>query len=533
MSEPFEQHEVWIELYDFEWTLIGPIDQFTDFKLERNDLGDEGIGNCQFKVPFELGTMQTDVTKDAATKTVYQWGPAGELHLMVWVRGRLEHSGVVVVMEDDEQEGSNSDPAEALIDVKVESWGDAQAYLSRRVIKGIGADRFAQTSVEADTAIANLINANCKTGDVIEPAGYAGLGVDRENFGSILVQATAAASSAVVDRMRWDHNDPLWDQVAEKCAQYDCRLTTSWDKAASPPVLTITVQDYLDVASDKTSDVVFSRENGGLRSCPRTVDLGKESNVAEVGGRGTRANRCKGYAIHQESYDAIGLMETGDVWASADDADAEDEAEFIIAQVGGSHTTYEPHIVEYDGCQWGEDFEFDKVTVDDSRRNITIEDWIVGAVFTLPAPQDLRIELKFGKEEPNRDRQQSRGGGGGSGGSRGGGTPKRKDGEGSSAKTVNTNDGTVTFDEAEDDLDLKGETGVVRLRPVTVAATDVPGEGTTEAIVAYCGADYYAGAPVPTGYVWVYAPNLGREVKLIARDEGSGNSDPHPPISGT
>lgn len=535
MSQPYEQHEVWIELYDYDWNLIGPIDQFKGFQLDRWDLGDEGIGNCKFSVPFELGVMQTNVTKSAVTKTVYQWGPAGELHLMVWCRGRLEHSGVVVVMEDDETEQGNSDPSDTIIDVKVESWGDIQAYLARRFIMGIGADRYAQTSTRADVAIENLINANCKAGDVIEPAAYAllGTGVVRQNFGSVEVQATSANTGTMVDRMRWDHGEPLWDQVSEKCLQYGCRLTSSWDKAASPPILTIHVQDADDLRVDRTSSILFSRENGGLLSCPRTVDLMRESNVAQVSGRGTRVNRIMGYAINQTSYDAVGLMETGDVWASADDGDAEDEAEFIIAQVGGSSTTYKPHIIEHDGAEWGVDFEFDAVKVDDSLRGITIEDWIVAAKFTLDAPQNLRIELTFGRDERNENQKSQRAGGGGSGGSRGGGKPKRKDGEASGPKTVTTNNGQAVFDEAEEDWELKGEVGD-RVRPGVMASDPGTAEGGQEQTMLWVEGTYFPTAPSPTGYVLMWDPALGRNVKLLTADDAHGGGDPPTiPPSGT
>lgn len=531
----YDRHDVQIEFYGPTWDMIGPVDAFTDFKLVRHDLGDEGVGVCTFRVPFETSIMAESFTRSATTQTVYQWGPAGEIHCMVWIRGRLEHSGVVVVMEDEEVAGGSGDPRDTSINVQVESWGDAQAYLSRRDIKGTGGDRFAQTSQPADTCIENCINANCKLADIIEPSAYSGLGtsgVDRENFGSVLVQAATAASGSTVS-MRWDHGESLWDQVAEKCRKHNCRLTTAWNKSASPPVLTITVQDYLDVVSDKTATVLFSRENGGLRKCPRVVDLGREANVAEVGGAGTRTNQHKGYAINQTSYDAIGLFETGEVWPSATAADAEEEAEYIIAEVGNCHTTYKPEIVETEDHTWGTDFEFDKVRVDDSIRGLTIQDWITKAEFALPEPGNLIVTLTLGRDEKNEDQKSQRSGGGGSGGKRAGGKPKRKNGEASAAKTINYDDNSVTFDEAEDELTDVSDTGD-RIRPHSTGTDGGSGEGTTEYCLRYVEGVYHAVAPTPDGFVYLWEPTLQRNIKLLAADDPDWLGDPptNPAIQG-
>ena len=525
-AEPITNHEVRIELFDYAWNHVAEFDQFTpgSFKLSEIDVG---VFNLTFTVPFETGALAASVTKDAVTQTVYQWGPPGEFHVMAWIRGNQEFEGDLVVMDDDEKEaGAASDPGKTIIDVKIECWGDAQAYLARRQVKGTNGDRYALTSVKADTAIADLINSNCKTGSVIEPTAYATLGtggVDRENFGGVLVGATAAGTHpTTITRVRWDNSEDLWTAVMEECKRYQCRLRTSWDKTASPPVLTITVVYYGDEAVDRTATVVFSRENGGLRSCPRTVELMRESNVAEVGGKGTRVNQSHGYAIHQASYDAVGLMETGDTWPGGDATDATEEAEFIIAQVGGSSTVYKPRLQETDGLAWQTNFTFDKVTIDDSRRGITIQDYLTGVEFTLQGPQNLRLVFTLGRDEPSNDQKQQRSGGGGSGGKRSGGKPKSKNGEPSGARTIAGNTGVMTFDEAEDDSEIKGET-LDRLRAHVLMSDPGAAEGGVERSLVYLEGESHAQPLVQNDYIWCWDPVKGYDVKVLVRDDGPGH----------
>lgn len=520
----YERTDVVIGWYDHEWNFLG----FVEHKDGRLKKWDSGQLNLQFTTAFEQDLMQTEVTRAGDTKTVYAWGAEGEHHLMVYIRGRLEAECTVVVMEDEETEGNTADDL-PVIDVRVEAWGDAQAYLSRRDVKGAGGGRYSILNETADDCIANLINANCKDfGGLIEPAEYAALGtggVERHNFGTAKVEATSAtAHPDVLARLRWDNGDSLYDAVAEQCRRYNCRLAPTWDKVASPPVLTVDVV-YPREENDRTDTVKFSRENRGLKSCPRTSDINRSANVAEVRGKGTRQNQPRGYAIQQEHYDTNGLVETGETWASADSTDAQQEAEILMSIDGGLVHTYRPHIVEADGLTWGDDFEFDKVRIDDGVRAVVLEDWITAVEFLFPGPKQLDVVLTVGREEQNEDQKGQRSGGGGSGARRAGQRPKPKSGEPSGARRIICDSGEVVFDEAEEDLTLHGENND-RIRARTVATDDGSEEETDEDIQVQVGATFFAGCPPCNGYVKTVDVVTGNEVWLLARDTGTPVSPP-------
>jgi hypothetical protein len=78
---------------------------------------------------------------------------------------------------------------------------------------------------------------------------------------------------------------------------------------------------------------------------------------------------------------------------------AQHGADVLIAQVGGAETTYEAQIEEDAGRLYLVHWDVgDKCTIYDSRRSITVHDWITEVTLTLDAPGPYELDIKLGKE---------------------------------------------------------------------------------------------------------------------------------------
>lgn len=511
--------DVEIELYNPDWTLSRRVDQFDGFELEERE---DGTAVCKFTMPLE------DVPTD-----IYATG-GQQCPIVVYIRGTRRFgvvggAGIISSMEDEDREGGGSSLDDIVVDVHIEAITDWQYHLMGREVKGTSGNRYSRTSMAPTVAMRDLINANCRTGSVIEPTEYATLGtsgVDRDNFGAHKVLGAYSGSHPdTIDSIRWPNGESLFHSIVEGCRRHDCRVASSWNTAASPPEMTVTIT-YPRLGSDLTSgssQVRFSRETGSLAYFSRKVDHLKDSNVAEVQGKSVRANQPKGYAIHQDSYDAQGLRETGDLWPDGWQDDVDEEAAFIMAQVGGSSTTYEAKLREITGMVLGEDCDLgDKIAIDDSRRGISVEDYITTIKWSMSGAGPLNPEILLGREEISDSSRGGRSGGGRSGSGRKGGKPKGKGGEPESARTIETNAGDVVFDQADDTWLLKGETGVTRIRPVHALVDDPDTEDGDEETKLYIEGDVFEPCVACNGYMWIWAANLGRNVKVLITDPGPG-----------
>jgi hypothetical protein len=204
-------------------------------------------------------------------------------------------------------------------------------------------------------------------------------------------------------------------------------------------------------------------------------------------------------------------------------ADVDEEAEFVIAQVGGSETTYEAKLREMPGMVFGVDMDLgDKVAITCSRRGITVEDYIVSLKWTMSGAGPLNIEVGMGREEIADSAQGGRSGGGRSGSGRKGGKPKAKNGEPETVRKVIADDGDLEFVQVDDEWTLQGEDPAQRVRVfhhLVASPTDEDDGGET--LLKVYGT-HFGPCPVCNGYVWIHDPALGRDIKLLAHDPGPG-----------
>lgn len=408
--------------------LIAPLHDYGSLRCKRSEFDQ---AETSFTLPLEGEVMQSSYS----SQTAYQRALSGYT-FDVYYWGDFFARGVAVVCDDDDEDEGGSTPDDVPATVSVECIELHHWVLSGRLIMGVSGGRFAPGTATADNVLRELWRVNCVAASIIEPAEF-GTGVidpttgasntvSRANFGPFTVAVEANTSSHPdTVRHRWDHGRSLWDNTVEFCRQYNLRPYYT----LSGTTITLRVA-YPATGTDRTASVVFSRERGNLLKFSRKVDRLATSNIAECRGLGRRNGQRKKYAQHRASYLDVGGRETAEVWRSADDDDAQNNAEFIIHQVGGAETHYVAKLAEIDAQKWGDFDRGDKVTIIDTRRGITVQDWI--AVLELHHDEDdvPVLDILTGREPLGEDGKQNRsGGGGGGGGGRGGGHPKNADGE--------------------------------------------------------------------------------------------------------
>jgi hypothetical protein len=285
--------------------------------------------------------------------------------------------------------------------------------------------------------------------------------------------------------------------------------------------MTIAV-NYPRQGSDKTASVVFQREDGSLVKMSRKVDHLRNANVAEVQGRGVRDTQTRGFAINQASYNATGLRETGDLWPDGWQGDVDQEAEFVIAQVGGSSTTYEAVLREGPGKVIGTDFGLrDKITISDSKRGLVVQDYVTSLTWTVSGVGPLNVAIGLGRPEQSASGRSGRSGGGRSGAGRKGGKPKSKTGEPGVARKITCSAGELVFEQQDDEWQLDGDPGT-RIRWYHVEQNDPATEEQAEASRGYVIGNFETPCPTCNGFVYLWDPVLNRDVMLLAHDPGVG-----------
>lgn len=421
--------------------------------------------------------------------------------------------------EDDEERAVDLDDLPTKVTWHLRQTDDV--LLSMRQIKGTDGGRYSQSGVKPDDAAKALLRANTQApaDGGIEPTWYSLNSVDREDFGpySVTIVADAGAHPDTDDRVRWHHNESLRDSLLEYCRRWGMKLSGSWGTGGERIIDIV----YPGTGDDKTDSVVFERERGTLARFKLIGNGGREANVAEATGKGTRETQARAFAKSATSQALFGVIETGEGDPSADADDAQDNADFIIAQVAGTERRYEAKINEGDGCIWNTDFVLsDKVKIRCSKRSVTVTDWITKLRLTRTVPEPPELEIHTGRADDNEDQKSQRSGGGGSGSRRAGGKPKRKSGEPDTVRTIVPNVGDdVVFDEVDDELQLKGEVND-RIRARTYGVDPGSGEDDPEVMWIQVLSTFFGTCPACNGYVLTVDPSNGHVIKLLAQDTG-------------
>lgn len=452
-----------VEMYDPSGALVTHLDDYDELSAKQLEFGDMEL---MFSLPLESDSLQTVYSGS----TAYARALNG-YRFVVKYWGSVFFDGIAVAMDDEDEEDGGMTLDDVPVNVKVECWSWAHWLLSGRLIMGTGRDRYAPSAAKADNVLRAMWRANMVTGTLITPTEYttpgvsdpvAGTGpftVSRTNFGpfTVAVEADTTSHPTTVTH-RWDHGRGLWENTLEFCRRYNLGITAS----VSGTTITLGVV-YPGTGTDRTSTIRFTREMGNLLRFSRRVDRGLGANVAECRGQGKRGRQHASYAMLKAFYDSVGLRETSEVWRSANLADTATNAEWMIHQLGGATTTYTSKLIEIDTQKWGDFARGDKITIYDSKRGVTVQDYIAELELTHQADDIPELNIITGIPPTNEDKNLGRsGGGGGGGGSRGGGHPKNADGETKDAEDAwwierCHNNGTTIY--ADENADIEGILG--------------------------------------------------------------------------
>lgn len=412
-------------------TLAGPVSRFISGSFKRLELG---MRRGEMKIDLEQDWLSHAYTYSGiGTRTALAWALTGYT-ANIYYRGTLFLDGIRTYFKAEDVErrtgSSEAGPAEATVKL----WAPWEWYLENHLIYGTGSGgigaRFTQTSKKPDDIVKELLRANMTldagAGYPIEPAYYAANSLNREFHGphTIAIAADTGSHPTTDTRARFTHGKGLRDQVLEYCRRWNMRLSGSW----SGTTYTIDVI-YPATGDDLTDTIVFERERQNLYFFSYEVDPTKATAVVEVKGQGRHDGQARAHKHHTDFYLLNGIKETGEVIREADATDCEDDAEFVITQIGGQDTKYEAECGEVTGQLWPDFDQGDKVTINVPRYGLTVEDWIAELELTKQGHNAPDLKIRMGREEENADTGQQRSGGGGRGGRRGGGTANKQDGE--------------------------------------------------------------------------------------------------------
>lgn len=417
-----------VAAYDETGAFIADVADYDDLSAKRKEFGDQEL---ILSLPFESRLISDGYGSALANYrfTVSYWGATF-------------FDGVCVALDDEDEEDGGTTKDDVPVNCKVECWGWLRWLLSGRLIMGTGRSRFVQTSKKPDDILRALWRANCVAGGgLIEPAEYSTPGlsdpttgggpytITRSDFGpfTVAVQADTGSHPDTVT-WRWDHGRSLWENSLEFCRRYNLTMSASVD--SSTQTITLSVA-YPATGTDRTDSVRFDRERGNLIRFGRRADRSVVSTVAECRGIRRRDNQLAGYAVHRAAQQVIGVRETSEVWRSANQTDVQNDADWIITQVGGAETVHFMKLLELENQKWGTHFDRgDKVTIYDSIRGITLTEYLTEMELSHHADSIPELNIIACIPPQNEDRKGGRSGGGHGGGhARAGGHPKNSDGE--------------------------------------------------------------------------------------------------------
>lgn len=506
-SAAFDYHDIRVDIYDPGMTLIGGVTRLVSLSSKIREF--EG-GECE--VVLDLADPLCSIQYSGSSAFAREFSG---YRVRVWYRDNEFFDGVCVVMEDEdaEESGSGSDDIPVNVRLTCVSWVDW--FLSGRLVMGSDGNRYAPSAGKADNVLKAVWRANFATGGV-SPAQYASgvsdpitsssFVVSRANVGNGWTFSVAADTTTHPTTVthRWDHGRDLAAESREFARRYGLGISGSW----SGTTFTITTS-YPATGTDRTATVKFDRERGGLSYFKRITDRLSQSNVCETRGQKRRTTQVRKYAGNTTSYNDVGLRETGEVWRSANNQDATNNSDYIITQEAGALTTYEARIREVDGSCFGDFVLSDKVTIFDSLRGITVQDWVTGLQLDFQSPGPPELQITLGREPISVDRQLSRSGGGGGGSGRGGGAAKNADGESDvdpddikSYAYILAQSSSTDAESHSHYLELKGAdtSNVLRARTAATDSANSDASGTPDVVTIEVIADFTEGTLVPTYY---------------------------------
>lgn len=528
--------DAYIEVTDPGRSVIGSVHRLISATCEIHEFGQ---GTLDIVIPRSEPFLDVSYS----SSTAFERKLSGYGFRLVY-RGEEFFDGIAVVMEDEDaqEEGHALDDVPITVTIHCITWLDW--FLGGRQMKGAGRAKFSQNA-KADNVLKAMLRANMVSGgapSLIEPPEYgtglydpildtSGHTVSRTNFGHGWTVAVAADTGAHADTVThtWDSGRSLADQVREFCRLWDVGLSGSWSGT------TYTIATAATAAgSDLTASIKFTRENGGLTRFRRVVDRLSPSSVSEVAGIGRRDNQIVKYAINSAFYASEGLREMGaEVWRSASATDAQNESRYLITQINGYLETREVNVREIDGQVWGDFGLGDKVTIYDSRRALTVADYVASASLEFQAPGPWELAIQIGRPPQNPDRASRRSGGGGGGGGHGGGHPKGTDGESeidpddiNSYFTIQTQSGDVDAESANHYLSIAGSdtADYVRARTAGVDSGDSDQSGTPDTVTIEILGDFVGGDVTAKGHVKLRDTSGVGDIWLLATnvDPGAG-----------
>jgi len=512
-----------LELLAPDGTVLGQLTKYADFEAVRAQFG---LGSLAVTLHFEDELIHAPIVVGGGSTTAYAWGFAN-FGIRVSYNGRQFLDTIIVAAEDSDAEPSASRTDALPIDIQITARTPVEVLLGRREVKSALGSANVYLSAAPDDTLKALWRDQILAGGE-HPDWYGDESLSRGDFGPDLVVAVAADTAGHVDtdpRAYWDTGEPLLASTMEYCRRWDMRPAAT--RSGDTIVLDVTVPN---TGSDRTSGarrVVFDREGGGLRSLKRLIDWETYGSVADVQARGKGDRQPHGYAKDDGLLARIGVAETGELHPSGNADDAEAQAQYLMASQQEAWLRYEVELTEGDGSRWGDDWDVnDKIVVYDSRRGVTLADYVVEATLSRSVPEPCEMAIKIGELDRNEDQQTQRSGGGGGGGGRKGGKPKAKSGEPLTWDRMTGSDATeVLADESQDELVWDDERELNIIYAESGATADPGGDGDPEEWELRVRARVFEGCNECNAHVYIRKPN-GELAMLLAYDPTGGESDP-------
>lgn len=509
-----------LELLAPDNTVLGQLTKYSDFEAKRMQYG---LGVLTLTLHFEEELIHESVTVDGGSTTAY-------LHQFANFGIRVKYNDaefldtIIVAADDDDAETSES-RGEFPIDISITARSVPEVLLGRREIKSASGAANVYTSLPPDDLLKELWRDQVLSGGE-HPSWYTSESLGREDFGPDIVMAVAADSSSHAEtdpRGYWDTGEPLLGSSMEYCRRWDMRPKAT--RGASGAItLDVTVPN---TGTDRTSGsgrVVFDREGGGLKRVRRLIDWETPGSVADVQGRGKGDRQPHGYAKNTALLAKIGVSETGELFPSAGADDVDGHAEYVLNSLAGIAVRYEFELTEGDGARWNTNWDVnDKVVVYDSRRALTVQEYVVEATLSRNVPEPCEMAIKVGELDRSEVQQSQRSGGGGGGGGKKGGKPKEKGGEALAWDEMEGSDGsTMEADESQDSILWADESSANILYVQSGANSDPTGDGQQEVWLLSARARFFDNCPSCNGYIQIRKPS-GGIINLLAYDpEGGG-----------
>lgn len=502
-------------------TVLGQLTKYSEFEAKRVQYG---MGVLTMTLHFEEELIHESVDVDGSPTTAYLHGFAN-FGIRVKYNDGQEFLDTIIVAADDDDAESSESRGEFPIDIQITARSVPEVTLARREIKSSSGAANVYPSAKPDDTLKELWRDQVLASGE-HPSWYSTESLGREDFGPDLVMAVAADAGAHADtdpRAYWDTGEPLLGSTMEYCRRWDMRPIAT--RGASGAItLGVTVPNTGTDRTTGSGKVVFDRQGGGLKRAKRLIDWETPGSVADVQGRGKGDRQPHGYAKNTALLAKIGVAETGELFASAGADDVDGHADYVLNSLQGIAVRYEFELTEGEGARWGTNWDVnDKIVIHDSRRAVTVSEYVVEATLSRKVPEPCEMAIKVGELDRSENQQSQRSGGGGGGGGKKGGKPKQKAGEALAWDSMEGSDGsTIEADENQDTIDWIDESAGNILYVESGASSDPTGDGQDEVWILRARARFFDICPSCNGYIQIKKPN-GNIIYLLAYDpEGGG-----------